>query len=399
LTNERFRDEMKEVFDGIAGAPSSNLSQHVRSALVLAPKTRDHFWIAAVAAVMITALLVGVLVATRPHSRTVPGNPHVASPARTDPCPVADNSVPSPRTNTGMVFDAKHGYVLMFGGSDWSYCTRPGWVIPPDGRFAVTNETWKWDGTRWTLLHPAKSPSPRSVRVMAYDPNSQRVILLNGGTTNADPPIHDMWAWDGTTWTELKPAKIPTWCPEPYVTDRDLSVILLIACNPTLQPDFGHVWEWSGSEWTYATTAGSVPPQRFGFAFAYDPDHHQEVFQGGWRSYAPGDVVKDIWLLTNRTWSQSQSTTPSPEGGYAVYDESRHQLVLVTGDSSAPLLLVTWTWDGKSWTLHKPGHRPPGGSMAYDARNRQVTMFGGQRDSKLLNETWAWNGEDWVQLG
>jgi hypothetical protein len=122
------------------------------------------------------------------------------------------------------------------------------------------------------------------------------------------------------------------------------------------------------------------------------------MYQGGWRSY--GDSVKDTWFLTRGTWSQVHLTSTPPAGGSsAVYDESRHQLVLVIGDPSAPGLLDTWTWDGKFWTRHKPGHRPIRGPMAYDARNRQVIMFGGERDSKLLNETWGWTGEDWVQLG
>jgi hypothetical protein len=238
---------------------------------------------------------------------------------------------------------------------------------------------------------------------MAYDPNSQRVILVNGGTVNNDAPIHDMWAWDGTNWMELQPATIPRWCPYPYATDYDRSVILLIACNPTLQPDFSHVWEWNGSEWAYVATSGTAPPMRFGFAFAYDPDHHQEVLNGGCisESAPSGCLVQDTWLLTQRQWSKAQLNAPAPvEGGQAAYDESRHQLVLVAPDpaSGPEYLLDTWTWDGKSWTRHKSSHRSPGGGIVYDSRNRQVLTFGGQRASQLLNELWAWNGEDWVQL-
>jgi hypothetical protein len=313
---------------------------------------------------------------------------------------VADSSVPSPRANAGLVFDAKDGYVLMFGG--FGQGCSPGWVRQSGWSGNVTNETWKWDGTRWTLLHPTKAPSARTVTTMAYDSNSQRVILVNGGLPNADPSHEDMWAWDGTTWTELHPATIPPWCPETAVTDRDLSVVLMIACNPTKQPDPGHLWEWDGSKWSYVATGGVAPFSRFDPGFAYDPDGHRVVFHGGWRSY--GDSVNDMWILTRGTWSQVPLTSSSPAGySSAVYDESRHQLVLVTGDPSAPGLTATWTWDGKSWTLHKSGHRTPGGAMVYDPINHQVITFGGKRDAgldpRLLNETWAWNGEDWVQLG
>jgi hypothetical protein len=237
---------------------------------------------------------------------------------------------------------------------------------------------------------------------MAYDPNSQRVILVNGGNANVDPPIHDMWAWDGTTWTELKPATIPTWCPNSYATDRDLSVVMQIACNPTLQADLGHMWEWNGSDWTYVATSGVAPPGRFGFVFAYDPDHRQTVFAAGCTSEsAPSSCLGDTWLLTHGTWSQSPARITPSVGPNGAYDEARHQIVHIalSENSRSDSDVETWTWDGKAWTLHKSSHRPPSlGPVVYDPATRQVITFGGQRDSQLLNETWGWNGEDWVQL-
>ncbi len=347
---------------------------------------------------------------TSPVAKAVPIST-TATEARTaspSPCPTENSlSQPSPRGRVGLAYDAKDGYLLMFGGGYFSYsgCRLPAGFSQPSGyNIPVTDQTWEWDGTHWTLLHPATSPSARTVGAMAFDPNSQRVILFGGGGPNLDLPRNDMWAWDGTTWTELHPASMGVRCfadEGQAVFDRDLSAVVFVACNQTQQPDPSHLWEWNGSNWSYQPTTGTPPRSRFGFAFAYDPDRHQDVFTGGWNSYAPGDVDHDTWLLTHGNWTQARFSGPSPASVVrAAYDEARHRLVLVApGVPASPdTPLETWTWDGQAWTHEHPANAPPGGAFTYDPATRQVVMFGGQRGQTLVNETWAWNGVDWTHL-
>jgi hypothetical protein len=81
--------------------------------------------------------------------------------------------------------------VIVFGGNSAS---------------GAQDATWSWDGTNWTQLFPATSPSARYSHGMAYDPMLGRIVLFGGlsapGMSNA---LADTWEWDGTTWTEVTP--------------------------------------------------------------------------------------------------------------------------------------------------------------------------------------------------
>ena len=83
MSNEDFRRELNNVFDGVSGSPSSNLPDRVRSAVAHAPDERAPYWIAGVAAAVIAVLIVGVLFVAgplRPSPSTV-GAVHSPSPS------------------------------------------------------------------------------------------------------------------------------------------------------------------------------------------------------------------------------------------------------------------------------------------------------------------------------
>ncbi len=73
--NEDFRRELNNVFDEVSGSPSPALRDRVRSAITEAPAERSTYWIAAVAACLITALIVGILYVNNPFRRPVPVGP------------------------------------------------------------------------------------------------------------------------------------------------------------------------------------------------------------------------------------------------------------------------------------------------------------------------------------
>ena len=90
--NDKFRRELNNAIDDVSGAPSPALRDRVRSAIAEAQPERSTYWIAAVAACVITALIVGVLYLNNPFRRL----PVAANPT---PTPVASPSAqptPSP---------------------------------------------------------------------------------------------------------------------------------------------------------------------------------------------------------------------------------------------------------------------------------------------------------------
>lgn len=70
MSNDDFRRELNSVFNEVSGSPSSNLPDRVRSAVAQPPAAREPYWLAAVAAVVIAVLVVGVLYVTGPLKPT-----------------------------------------------------------------------------------------------------------------------------------------------------------------------------------------------------------------------------------------------------------------------------------------------------------------------------------------
>jgi hypothetical protein len=62
VSDQNFRGDLNRAFDNISGEPSPALSDRVRSSIAQAPEARGPYWIAAVAACIMAALIVGVLV-------------------------------------------------------------------------------------------------------------------------------------------------------------------------------------------------------------------------------------------------------------------------------------------------------------------------------------------------
>ena len=82
-----------------------------------------------------------------------------------------------------MAYDSVSHVTVLFGGNANS------------GK--LLNDTWEWDGSNWTQLHPATSPSPRALFAMSYDSGRAVTVLFNGVGGNND-------TWElGTAATKL----------------------------------------------------------------------------------------------------------------------------------------------------------------------------------------------------
>ncbi len=85
-----------------------------------------------------------------------------------------------------MAYDPTSGLVVLFGGIS--------------GGSGAT-DTWVWNGTTWTQLHPSATPPATFGRAfMDFDPVSQHLILLTD-PDQAGTPRDETWEWTGVTWT------------------------------------------------------------------------------------------------------------------------------------------------------------------------------------------------------
>ena len=96
-----------------------------------------------------------------------------------------DVTTPPTRSLVQTVTDERTHTIVMFGGIGM-------------------NDTWTWDGARWTQLQPRHSPSMRSSTgprpTLAYDAERGRVVLFGGYDEKAAGSLNDTWTWDGRDW-------------------------------------------------------------------------------------------------------------------------------------------------------------------------------------------------------
>lgn len=229
---------------------------------------------------------------------------------------------PQPRVFHAMAFDSARQRVVLFGGSngpsywgtwewdgaDWAYLSAPGPVgreghamaydaarqrvvlfggQPVPNTFPVRNDVWEWDGTSWHQPWPQNTPPARRGHAMAYDPQSQRVIVF-GGMDNNGTALADTWEWDGTDWiARFTPTYPPARHGHAMTFDpSSQSVVLFGGRNGG---DLADTWEWDGVAWTESQPLAS-PPAQHGHALAYDPDIELVVLHGGGQTWVNGTI-------------------------------------------------------------------------------------------------------------
>jgi len=200
-----------------------------------------------------------------------------------------------------MVYDPTLKKTVLFGGYDGSN---------------YLDETWTWDGTVWT--REKRNPAPaRTLTAMWYDPNLKKTVIYGGiGRLTSQDRItrySDMWTFDGSGWTELKPA---SGTPgrrygAQFVVDPRTNHLLLFGgmrvdsvppVPPATQPSdvqsyAADMWDWDGTAWTKLQPT-SVPPARENGRIAFDPTRNEIVLFGGYAGY----FFSDVWSYNPTAW-------------------------------------------------------------------------------------------------
>jgi hypothetical protein len=167
--------------------------------------------------------------------------------------------VPGPRYGQ-IGYDATHGELVVFGGH--AACTGP---------YQCTDDldTWTFDGSNW-IRHPGTSSGPagRGGQAMATDPRTGSPVLFGGSFSTTFTFLADTWRWDGTAWTQLHPAASP-WARAGAmaVSDSvDRSVLLYGGwwSTQSFGSEFYDIWEWINGSWQLAqpTTSDAPSDQR-----------------------------------------------------------------------------------------------------------------------------------------
>jgi hypothetical protein len=161
---------------------------------------------------------------------------------------MAPATQPNPETanqdmSYAMAYDNESDRVILFGAIDQDTV---------DGI-----ETWAYDvdTDTWTKMNPAASPAPRRIHDMAYDEQSDRIVLF-GGDSNASHEHSDTWAYDFNTdtWEPMHPAVSPPPLAYPkmeYDPNADRVVLFGGGSHTKGCPGPDEFWTESDQVWVY----------------------------------------------------------------------------------------------------------------------------------------------------
>ena len=308
-------------------------------------------------------------------------------------------TVPSPRSDHDMAYDAESDRAILFGG--WN-------GLVPQG------DTWAYDfnTNEWALMNPATGPSPRFLHAMAYDAESDRVILYGGVQTESLTPTNDTWAYDfnTNTWTNRIPQNPPParWGRMAYDAESD-RVILFGGASGHVAVVFNDTWAYDFNNNTWAEKSPR-PSKGTSHAMAYDAQSDRIVVYGG--ESAPFQSVVGTWVYhyNDDTWVDMNPNPRPPEGFHYASDyDAESDRVVLWGGLSPVFVPEVWSynlntnaWESKS-TNEGPSKRNLH-RMVYDQDSDRSVTFGGRwppsSETRFNNETWAYdlNENSWTSL-
>ncbi|MFW9892725.1 MAG: Kelch repeat-containing protein [Candidatus Thorarchaeota archaeon] len=298
--------------------------------------------------------------------------------------------IPPTRCDLCFVYDSESDVAILFGGT-----TGPVTQI-------VFNDTWAYDydSDTWTNKSPSVAPSARLACQYAYDSESDKFILFSGaigGTTETH--FNDTWAYDydTNTWTELSPSVMPD--PRRYgcmAYDSESDRIILFGGIHYEGGTIGDTWAYDYNTNTWEEMSPSVAPSsRFYPVMAYDSESDKIIlFSGAFTS-------RDTWAYdyNTNTWENMNPETEPDDGvAHMAYDSEKDLCVLFGGlNEEDEVNNVTWTYDYNSnmWSNASVSTCPCArerGALVYDIESDVTVLYGGMGPGnwdELLNDTWS----------
>jgi hypothetical protein len=291
-------------------------------------------------------------------------------------------SAPPARVAAAMAYDQKTGQMVLFGGA---------------GPTGASAETWLWDGSTWSKLDPSTAPSPRSSVAMAYDPATGQIVLFGGFALQAKGPgfFSGTWLWDGTSWSLAHPATSPPPLAGASLSYDPATRQLVLFGGAGADGTVAATWAWDGSNWSELSPATS-PPALSGAAMAWDQSSGELILFGGAGNKG---AVSETWAWDGSNWSELSPTTSPPALSAAsfAYDPAAGELLMFGGGrfvgDTQDFSSGTWAWDGSNWLQLSPTTSPAARSaaaMAYDPATNELVLFGGGGANGDFADTWAY---------
>jgi hypothetical protein len=194
----------------------------------------------------------------------------------------------------------------------------------------------------WEKTNPAEEPRrDRYWADLAYDSRSDRIILFGGFADG--PDLQDTWAYDyeTNTWTEMTPAVSPERrFGHAMAYDAESDRVILWGAHeegamPMSEEEKATVWayDYETNTWTAIESTGG-PSYRGYHTMVYHPGTDRIILFGG-HSLGDLDFSDETWAYdyNSNTWTQlTPATHPSGRRLHSmVYDEAADKMVLFGG--------------------------------------------------------------------
>ena len=257
--------------------------------------------------------------------------------------------------------------------------------------------TWLYDGTTWK--RGAGGPPVLQAPCMSYDPIARRVLLFGGATKNSSgwALVNQTWAWDGQKWSKLTTRGAPSIRFRAAMTYDSRRRKTVLFGGQFFRTALADTWEFDSRTLTWTRSTASTPGARHSPAMSYDTHRGVSVMLG-----SPG---AGTWEY-NGSWRQvATTTTPSGYGYNAemVYDTANRRMVLHGGGTSVGGGLrsnASWEFDGHHWKrVSVGGPALLAHYLAYDSVRKVTVCFGGFPGNNL---TWEYAGGTtayWARVG
>jgi len=359
---------------------------------------------------------------------------------------------PQARDDSGVAFDAGRGYVLLFGGRTWNLGSSPGGFLGDDWYFvrsawgetpfvapgarqgaamvydardgylllfggyygpaaAVTfGDTWTFRDNAWTESFLAVHPSNRTQASMAYDPKDGYVVLFGGIGPNGGY-LNDTWTYAGGAWHKLTTPSAPSPRAAPSMTyDASDGYVLLFGGSHRAgfySLTLNDTWKFAGGTWSRIHT-GPRPPSRSDAAMTYDAKDGCVLLFGGQYGLRGGysGTYNDSWTYARGRWTNvTPASSPSSRSDPAfIYDPRDGYVLMFGGNAQGKGLQELWTYSGGAWTMYT-GLLPWSlvgrylASIAFLPSEKHVILYGGAESVGFqLGDTWSYADGTWTAL-
>ncbi|MFX1303088.1 MAG: Kelch repeat-containing protein [Promethearchaeota archaeon] len=328
---------------------------------------------------------------------------------------VADTPSLPTRGNPGMAYDSESDVIVIFGG--WNTSTTPG-----DG----PRDTWIYDfnADTYTKKTPAPAPRRRAESCMVYDSLRDRIVLF-GGLENwtVSGERNDTWIYDynSDTWTELFPVSAPSErraAQMAYDSESD-RIILFGGMDGFPYPSatfYNETWAYNPGSNTWQKMSPVLSPRaRTNHFMSYDSESDRIILFGGCPGLAYGslyetwayDYNSDIWV------NLTSNIHPSKRSEHKMaYDSESDRIVLFGGGTETVTYGDTWlyNYNNNSWEQMNPATSPTPRvrhAAAYDSESDRVIIYGGTYDPwpagtsmVSTDKTWAYdvNTDSWTEV-